>query len=93
MFKKLSLLIIIITVVVSLSVFSKKVLSTNTSSKIKASDIAFKIKIDKASKIKVSDSFNDIRVIPITNTETELDKNVRKLSESDGQYDSQILHI
>ena len=87
MFKKLSIFIIIITVVVSLSVFSKQVLSTNTSSKIKASDIAFKIKIDKASKIEASDSFNDIRVIQITNTETELDKNVRKLSESDGQYD------
>ena len=85
MFKKLAFYIIITIVVVSLSVYSSKQVSTiNTSSKIKISDTAFKIKtLKKASKMKTSDSFNDIRAIPLTNTDKQLDKNVRQLSGDD----------
>ena len=72
MFKKLILFIIITSVVVSLSACSSKQVSST----------------NKASKIKVSDSFNDIRVIPITNTDTEVIKSARQLVKNDGQYDS-----
>ena len=74
MFKRLILLIIIISVVVNLSVYNKKqVLSTNIA---KASD--------KASKIMASNPFNDIRTI-LTNTDTELVKSTKQLFKSDNR--------
>ena len=68
MFKKLILFIIIASVVVSLSVYNKKVSRINIATASR-----------KASKIKVSIHFNDIRT-NLTNTDT-------KVIKSDNRYD------
>jgi len=76
MFKKLILFIIIASVVVSLSVYNRKLQSSTNIVTASA----------KISKIKTSNHFNEIRTIQ-TNTDRKLIKSVRQLVKGDNQYD------